>query len=90
MSENFTTKNIHYVSAACGAGKTHIICDEIAANPNAKYIVVLPTMQLGSASFFNGFWSCSNRSCFLSSVTINIAGTIFVRFTGATIVTNEL
>lgn len=48
MSENFTTKNIHYVSAACGAGKTHIICDEIAANPNAKYIVVLPTMQLGS------------------------------------------
>ena len=40
-------KNIHYVSAACGAGKTHVICDYISSNMDKKHLIVLPTIALG-------------------------------------------
>jgi hypothetical protein len=74
MSENITTKNIQYVSAACGAGKTHIICDEIATNPYKKYIIVVPTIKLGE-DYQSGLQDrgVTYKECINSSSPKNVA-----------------
>jgi hypothetical protein len=40
--------NINYVSTACGTGKSTKFREYIAANPNNKYLIVLPTIELGN------------------------------------------
>lgn len=60
--------SIEYVSAPCGAGKTHAICDYIAKNIIEKFIVVLPTIDLSTDYAKNlkdrkvPFVSCINGS----------------------------
>lgn len=39
--------SIEYASAPCGAGKTHAICEYISKNIDKKFLIVLPTIELG-------------------------------------------
>lgn len=61
-------KIVNYVSAPCGAGKTHAICDYIAKNITEKFMVVLPTIDLSNDYAKNlkdrkvPFVSCINGS----------------------------